>query len=108
MNKNKKIFALYINYFVTSFSYTTASGSSNLLGGEISHDPITRFLSHKQFRSAYLWKNVKKEVRETESDEWVLIFDYTVQEKPYSSENDLINWHFDQGVDRSLTPKSKT
>jgi hypothetical protein len=92
MNKNKQIFELYIDYLVTSFSYTTATGLSNLLDGEISHDQITRFLSHKQFRSADLWKNVKKEVRETESDEGVLIFDDTVQEKPYTSENDLINW----------------
>jgi hypothetical protein len=102
MNKNKQIFELYIDYLVTSFSYTTATGLSNLLDGEISHDQITRFLSHKQFRSADLWKNVKKEVRETESDEGVLIFDDTVQEKPYSSENDLINWHFDHTVGRSV------
>jgi hypothetical protein len=102
MNKNKQIFELYIDYLVTSFSYTTATGLSNLLDGEISHDQITRFLSHKQFRSADLWKNVKKEVRETESDEGVLIFDDTVQEKPYSSENDQINWHFDHTVGRSV------
>jgi hypothetical protein len=31
-----------------------------------------------------------------------LIFDATVQEKPYSSENDLINWHFDHTVGRSV------
>ena len=60
MNKNKQIFELYIDYLVTSFSYTTATGLSNLLDGDISHDQITRFLSHKQFSSADLWKNVKK------------------------------------------------
>uniref|UniRef100_A0A6A7G527 IS701 family transposase n=1 Tax=Hirondellea gigas TaxID=1518452 RepID=A0A6A7G527_9CRUS len=102
MNKNNQIFELYIDYLVTSFSYTTATGLSNLLDGEISHDQITRFLSHKQFSSADLWKNVKKEVREIESDEGVLIFDDTVQEKPYSSENELINWHFDHTVGRSV------
>ncbi|WP_094752206.1 IS701 family transposase [Psychromonas sp. CD1] len=102
MNKNKQIFELYIDYLVTSFSYTTATGLSNLLDGEISHDQITRFLSHKQFSSADLWQNVKKEVREIESNEGVLIFDDTVQEKPYSSENELINWHFDHTVGRSV------
>ena len=102
MNKNKQIFDLYIDYLVTSFSYTTATGLSNLLDGEISHDQITRFLSHQQFSSADLWKDVKKEVREIESNEGVLIFDDTVQEKPYSSENELINWHFDHTVGRSV------
>jgi hypothetical protein len=102
MNKNNQIFELYIDYLVTSFSYTTATGLSNLLDGEISHDQITRFLSHKQFSSADLWKNVKKEVREIESEDGVLIFDDTVQEKPYSSENELINWHFDHTVGRSV------
>ncbi len=56
MNKNKQIFELYIDYLVTSFSYTTSTGLSDLLGGDISHDQITRFLSHKQFSSADLRK----------------------------------------------------
>jgi len=102
MNKNNQIFELYIDYLVTSFSYTTATGLSNLLDNEISHDQVTRFLSHKQFTSADLWQNVKKEVRKIESDEGVLIFDDTVQEKRYSSENTLINWHFDHTVGRSV------
>jgi len=55
MNKNKQIFELYIDYLVTSFSYTTATGLSHLLMAI-----LTRFLSHKQFSSAELWKNVKK------------------------------------------------
>ena len=60
MNKNKQIFELCIDYLVNPFNYTTATGLSNLLDGEISHDQITRFLSHKQFTSADLWANVKK------------------------------------------------
>jgi len=54
MNKNKKIFELYIDYLVISFSYTTAAGLSALLDDDISHDKVTRFLSHKQFSSADL------------------------------------------------------
>jgi hypothetical protein len=95
MNKNKQIFELYIDYLVTSFSYTTATGLSAILDGDISRDQVTRFLSHKHFSSADLWINVKKDVREIESKQGVLIFDDTVQEKRYSSENTLINWHFD-------------
>ena len=87
---------------IISFRYTTATGLSNLLDGDISHDQITRFLSHKQFNLADLWRNVKKDVRKIESDEGVLTFDDTVQEKPYSSENELINWHFDHTVGCSV------
>ena len=75
MNKNKQIFELYIDYLVTLFSYTTASGLSNILDGVISHDQMTRVLSHKQFTSAVLWANVKKEGWQIESDDLVLIFD---------------------------------
>jgi hypothetical protein len=49
-----------------------------------------------------LWKNLKKNVREIESDEGLLIFDDTVQKKPYSSENELISWHFDHTVGCSV------
>ncbi|MCK5819471.1 MAG: hypothetical protein KAH18_09515 [Psychromonas sp.] len=56
MNKNKKIFELYIDYLVASLNYTTATRLSDLLEGEISHDQITRFLSHRLFRSLDLWK----------------------------------------------------
>ena len=75
MNKNKQIFELYIDYLVTLFSYTTASRLSNILDGVISHDQMTRVLSHKQFTSAVLWANVKKEGWQIESDDLVLIFD---------------------------------
>lgn len=44
----------------------------------------------------------KKNVREIESEDSVLIFDDTVQAKPYSSENELISWHFDHTVGRSV------
>ena len=99
---NNNIFDLYTDYLLTSFSYTTATGLSELLDGELSHDQITRFLSSKDLTSKELWKAVKKEVREIENDQGVLIFDGTVQEKPHSQENDLICWHFDHTVNRSV------
>jgi len=99
---NNNIFDLYTDYLLTSFSYTTATGLSQLVDGELSHDQITRFLSGKDLTSKELWKAVKKEVREIEEDQGVLIFDDTVQEKPHSKENDLICWHFDHTVNRSV------
>ena len=60
MNKDKQLSDLYCDYLMTSFHYTTATGLSNLLDGDISHDKITRFLASKPFLSADLWKAVKK------------------------------------------------
>ena len=101
MNKDD-IFDLYTDYLVTSFSQTSATGLSKLLEGEISHDQVTRFLSSNDFTSKELWNKVKKDVRKIEDDSGVLIFDDTVQEKRYSKENDLICWHFDHTVNRSV------
>ena len=103
MNQNKQIFELYLDYLITSFNYTTATGLSQLLDGEISHDQVTRFLAHKELTSSDLWLAVKKDVRRVESEnDGVIIFDDTVQAKPHSKENDLINWHFDHTLGRSV------
>jgi len=75
------ILDLYTDYLLSSFSYTTATGLSEILSGEISHDQVTRFLSKKDYTSKELWLAMKKDVREIEDDLGVLIFDDTVQEK---------------------------
>ncbi len=87
--KTPDIFDLYTDYLITSFSYTTATGLSDLVDNEISHDQITRFLSQQDFTSKDMWKVIKKTVREIETDEGVLIFDDTIQEKSHSKENIL-------------------
>ena len=100
--KQHDIFDLYTDYLITSFGQTTATGLAELLEGEVSHDQVTRFLSSKDFTSKDLWKSLKKEVRAIEADDGVLIFDDTIQEKRHSKENDLICWHFDHTVNRSV------
>jgi len=100
--KDSKIFELYTDYLLTSFSYTTATGLSKMLDGDVSHDQVTRFLSKQDYGSKELWHSLKKEVRSIEDDSGVLIFDDTVQAKPHSKENDLICWHFDHTVGCSV------
>ena len=41
-------------------------------------------------------------VRDIEDDDGVLIFDDTIQEKPYTDENELIAWHFDHSKNRAV------
>ena len=101
MNKTD-IFDLYTDYLITSFSYTTATGLSNILDDAVSHDQVTRFLSQQDLTSKERWKVIKKTAREIESDDGILIFDDTVQEKRHSKENDLICWHYDHTVNRSV------
>ena len=41
-------------------------------------------------------------IRDIEQDDGVLIFDDTIQEKPYTDENDLICWHYDHSQNRTV------
>ncbi len=93
---------LYSDYLLSSYGKITASGLSDLLDGAYSHDQFSRLLSGNDSSSQTLWQFVKSTVREVESQDGVLIFDDTIQEKPYSKENDLITWHFDHTKNRTV------
>ena len=87
---NKEMLDLYTDYLISSFSQTTATGLSRLLGGVIPHDRITNFLAESELNSHDLWPLVKKDVGRMASDEGVIIFDDTIQEKLYTDENTII------------------
>jgi hypothetical protein len=99
---NKEILDLYTDYLISSFSYTTATGLSNALDGAISHDKITRFLKEEEYGSKHLWQFVKPVIRKIESDEGIIIFDDTIEEKPYTDENPLITWHYDHTAGKAV------
>lgn len=100
MNQNR--LDLYTDYLSVTFGYATATGLSQMLDGRVSHDAISRFLSERDYTSKDLWKQVKRLVREVESEEGVLIIDDTVEEKPHMDENDLICWHYDHCQGRNI------
>jgi len=92
---NKNLLDIYSDYLIAQNGYATATGLSQLLDGEVSHDKITRFLNSKEASSKDLWEYVKPEVRKIESkDEGILILDDSIEEKPYTDENELISWHY--------------
>lgn len=93
---------LYSDYLLSSFGKATATGLSGLLDGAYSHDKFTRLLSTSQFSSHTLWSYVKPVVRQVEQPDAVLIFDDTIQEKPYSKENALNTYHFDHTKHRTV------
>lgn len=75
---------------------------SSMLQGSVSHDQITRFLSEQEYGSKDLWRLVKPTIRQIETEDGCIIVDDTVEEKPYTDENDIIAWHFDHTVGRSV------
>ena len=99
---NKSMLDLYTDYLISSFGPTTATGLSRLVDGEVSHDQVTRFLASEAKTSADLWRIVKPLIRQVENPEGVLIFDDSIEEKPYTDENDLICWHWDHSNQRHV------
>lgn len=99
---DKEMLDIYSDYLISSFSYTTATGLSALLDNRISHDKVTRFLSAREYSSKDLWLLVKPIIRQIETEDGVLIFDDTVEEKEYTDENEIIAWHFDHAKQKSV------
>ena len=77
----KQMLDLYSDYLLASFSQTSATGLSNLMNGQISHDQVTRFLSNEKKTSKDLWLVVKPFVKKIQSSEGVLIIDDSIEEK---------------------------
>lgn len=100
--KHQPIADLYADYLLASFGATTATGLSQLLEGEISHDQVTRYLAGTKKTASDLWRTVKSFVREVQSAAGVLIIDDSIEEKPYTDENDIVCWHYDHSKDRML------
>lgn len=93
---------LYTDYLISTCGSATATGLSEMLEGEISHDKVTRFLSEREYTSKDLWREVKATVRKVEREDGVLIFDDTIQEKAWTDENEVMCWHFDHCKGRSV------
>jgi hypothetical protein len=100
--KAQRIADLYADYLLASFGATTATGLSELLEGEVSHDQVTRYLAGPQKTATDLWQTVKSFVRDVQSEAGVLILDDSIEEKPYTDENDIVCWHYDHSKDRLL------
>ena len=93
---------LYSDYLISSFGQTSATGLSRLTDGAVSHDQVTRLLSEPKKSGADLWDTVKLLVRQMQSFTGVLIFDDTIEEKPYTDENEIVCWHWDHSQNRNI------
>lgn len=100
--KNTDLLDLYSDYLISSFGPVTATGLSQLVGGSVSHDQVTRLLAGEKRTAADLWRVIKPYVRQMQSSDGVLIFDDSIAAKPYSDENDIVCWHYDHTSGQSV------
>jgi DDE superfamily endonuclease len=99
---NRDLLDLYSDYLISSTGATTATGLSSMLGGMVSHDQITNFLSVRAQTAKDLWLVVKPIVRGLEQADGILIIDDSIEEKPYTDENAIVCWHYDYSKDRQV------
>jgi hypothetical protein len=99
---NDELLDLYSDYLLSAFGQTTATGLSALLGGQVSHDRVQRFLASPQRTSADLWRIAKRHGPKIEQESAVMIVDDSIAEKPYTDENEIICWHYDHAKDRMV------
>src|SRR6266516_8226537 len=91
---NKAILDIYTDYLICQNGHATATGLADMVGSEVSHDKVTRFLNGNLLDSKALWHYIKPDVRKHESTNGgVLILDDTIEEKPYTDENEIVCWH---------------
>lgn len=99
----KKILDIYSDYLICQNKYATATGLSDLLSGDISHDKITKYLNSEELGSKELWVYVKPEIRKHQTDKGgVLILDDSIEEKPHTDENEIVAWHHSNAKGRHV------
>ena len=96
------IIDLYTDYLIVSTGQSSSTGMSALFDNKIRHDKITRMLFSGVINSEALWKMTKPMCHEISSNDAVLIFDDSVEEKKHTDSSDLIEWHFNHTVSRSV------
>jgi hypothetical protein len=97
-----KLLDLYTDYLISAFGLVTSTELSKLLDQAVSHDRISRMLSKQEFTQKDYWHCIKKIVRQIESPRGIIKIDDTIEEKPHSTENDIICWHYDHKTGHSI------
>ena len=96
---------LYTDYLISSTGQTSATGLSWLLGGAVSHDQVTRWLSTSYLDSDQVWALAKPLIHRAEqqdgADEFaVLIVDDSILEKAHTDPSTLMCTHWDHSQGR--------
>ena len=86
---------LYTDFLTCSPNGVSANLVCESLNKTYSHDSLTRMLGQPELDQQQYWQIIKPSVRQIEKADGVISIDDTLEEKPHSSENELIAWHFD-------------
>ena len=100
--KRSDAFKFYIDYFIANTGQATATELSKLTDNQLKHDYISDWLSQTDMDSKEYWKQIKKFVRKIETDESWISIDDTICPKPHSTENEIVNYHFDHTVGKAV------
>jgi hypothetical protein len=87
---------------MTSPNVASALVMSKMLQDAYSHDSITQMLAQDELDQCLFGKLIKSTIRQVESEDGIISIDDTIENKPYSEENELISWHFDHTVGKSV------
>lgn len=93
--KYSKLLDLYTDFLVTSPNIVSAGLLSDILDNEYSHDSITRMLAQDPLEQKKYWQIIKPTIRSIEKEDGLISIDDTISNKPYSTENELVTWHYD-------------
>lgn len=94
---------IYTDYLISQNQYATATGLSAMVDGALSHDQVSRFLNKSELGSKELWQYVKSSVHKHQSASGgVLLLDDSIEEKPYTDENEVNCWHYSHAKGRVL------
>ena len=97
------ILEIYSDYLICQNKYTTGTSVSDLLSCDISYDKITKYLNSEDLGSKELWIYVKPQIRKHELTKGgVLILDDSIEEKPYTDENEIVAWHHSHAKGRHV------
>ncbi|WHQ46494.1 MAG: hypothetical protein MTP17_03230 [Candidatus Midichloria sp.] len=98
-----KTLDIYTDYLICQNSYATTTGLSDLLCGEMGHNKFTRFFNGTALGSQDLWGYIKPEVRKNEKKLGrILILDDSIEERPYTNENEIMCWHYSHAKGRHV------
>ncbi|WP_345375345.1 IS701 family transposase, partial [Algivirga pacifica] len=100
--ERRDAFQLYVDYLLAGTTKATATGLSAALDEQIKHDYISDCLNQDVLGNKALWKEIKSLVRRVESQEGYLSIDDVIVEKPHSTVNEIINYHFDHTKGKSV------
>ena len=100
--KYAPVMDLYSDFLMTTPNIVSAGLLSEVLNKEHSHDKITRMLAQDILDQKAYWHGIKPTVRQIEKEDGLISIDDTLEEKPHSSENEFISWHFDHTKGRSV------